>query len=140
MPAATMTAASPARIRHGERPPGPDLRGDLDEYHPRAAIAMPRMTLDTGDAIELAELLGFISHWLACDRSLSTSLLAFVGHPSYGTQQLRNDLDRFAFLLGGNDGEFLLGEDPPNARNRPQTAATSRERKSPVQPAKCGQN
>jgi hypothetical protein len=108
MPAATMTAASPARIRHGERPPGPDLRGDLDEYHPRAAIAMPRMTLDTGDAIELAELLGFISHWLACDRSLSTSLLAFVGHPSYGTQQLRNDLDRFAFLLGGNDGEPLF--------------------------------
>jgi hypothetical protein len=25
---------------------------------------------------------------------------------------LRADLDRFTFLLGGNDGEFLLGEDP----------------------------
>jgi hypothetical protein len=26
---------------------------------------------------------------------------------------LRADLDRFAFLLGGNDSEFLLGDDPP---------------------------
>ena len=38
--------------------------------------------------------------------------------PSYSLDALRADLNRFTFLLGGNDREFLLGEDPPNARNR----------------------
>ena len=41
-------------------------------------------------------------------RTLSPSLLAYVGHPAYGLDALRCDLDRFAFLLGGNDGEHLL--------------------------------
>jgi hypothetical protein len=45
--------------------------------------------------------------------------------PSYSLDALRADLNRFT---------FLLGEDPPNARNRLQTAVTFRERKSPVQP------
>src|SRR5580704_13717930 len=40
--------------------------------------------------------------------------------PSYSLDALRADLNRFTFLLGGNDGEILLGEDPPNARNRPR--------------------
>jgi hypothetical protein len=72
---------------------------------------------------------------LAADpATLAPSFLAYIGHPAYGLDALRADLDRFTFLLGGNDGEFLLGEDPPNARNRPQTAVTSREQKSPVQP------
>jgi hypothetical protein len=38
--------------------------------------------------------------------------LASIGHPAYGVDALRNDLDRFTFLLGGSSGEFLLGEDP----------------------------
>ena len=38
---------------------------------------------------------------------------ADAGHPAYGLHALRTDLDRFTFLLGGNDGEFLFGEDPP---------------------------
>jgi hypothetical protein len=68
------------------------------------------MNLDTADAAELAELLQFIADWLASDpSSLAASLLAFVGHPAYDTAQLRQDLDRFAFLLGGNDGEPLFG-------------------------------
>ena len=33
----------------------------------------------------------------------------FVGHPAYGLAQLRGDLERFAFLLGGSDGEQLFG-------------------------------
>ena len=71
---------------------------------------MPATSLDTVDAFELAELLGFLADWLASDPSrLGASLLAFVGHPAYGTQQLQNDLHRFAFLLGGNDGEPLFG-------------------------------
>jgi hypothetical protein len=36
-------------------------------------------------------------------------LQAYNGHPAYGLDQLRSDLDRFAFLLGGNDGEPLFG-------------------------------
>jgi len=73
---------------------------------------MPQTTLDTGDAIELAELLQFLSGWLARDPGrLGASLEAFAGHPAHGTAQLRQDLDRFVFLLGGDDGESLFGPD-----------------------------
>ena len=71
---------------------------------------MPRVTLDTADAAELAEMLQFLRDWLARDPArLSTSLVDFVGHPAYSTPQLRADLDRFIFLLGGSDGEPLFG-------------------------------
>jgi len=40
---------------------------------------------------------------------LGASLEDFVGHPAYGIAQLRQDLDRFTFLLGGDDGESLFG-------------------------------
>ena len=70
---------------------------------------MPELRLDAVDAAELAELLQFISGWLARDPDrLGISLEAFAGHPAYGTAQLRQDLDRFAFLLGGDDGESLF--------------------------------
>jgi hypothetical protein len=39
----------------------------------------------------------------------AASLEDFVGHPAYGITQLRDDLERFAFLLGGSDGEPLFG-------------------------------
>jgi hypothetical protein len=32
-----------------------------------------------------------------------------IGHPGYGTAQLCQDLDRFVFVLAGNDGEPLFG-------------------------------
>jgi hypothetical protein len=71
---------------------------------------MPRITLDTADAAELAETLQLLSDWLAHDPArLSPSLQDFIGHSGYGTAQLRQDLDRFVFLLGGNDGEPLFG-------------------------------
>ena len=71
---------------------------------------MPELRLDVVDAAELAELLQFISQWLARDPDrLGISLEAFAGHPAYGTAQLRQDLDRFTFLLGGDDGESLFG-------------------------------
>ena len=41
------------------------------------------------------------------------SLAQFVGHPAYGLTQLRGDLERFVFLLGGSDGEALF--DPGTA-------------------------
>ena len=43
---------------------------------------------------------------------LGASLAEFVGHRAYGTAQLRQDLNRFTFLLGGDDGEALFGPDP----------------------------
>ena len=71
---------------------------------------MPRVTLDAADAAEIAETLQLLSDWLARDAArLGPSLEDFIGHPAYGTAQLRHDLDRFVFLLGGNDGEPLFG-------------------------------
>jgi hypothetical protein len=71
---------------------------------------MPEVKLDVTDAAELAEMLQFLSQWLARDPGrLAASLGEFVGNPAYGTMQLREDLERFAFLLGGSDGEPLFG-------------------------------
>ena len=71
---------------------------------------MPEVKLDTTDAAELAEMLQFLSQWLARDPArLAPSLAEFVGHPAYGLGELRSDLERFVFLLGGSDGEQLFG-------------------------------
>jgi hypothetical protein len=71
---------------------------------------MPDVKLDKADAAELAEMLQFLSQWLARDPAgLGASLAELVGHPAYGLGELRNDLERFVFLLGGSDGEQLFG-------------------------------
>jgi hypothetical protein len=73
-------------------------------------ITVPDVRLDTVDAAELAELLQFLSQWLARDRArLDASLEQFVGHPAYNIGELRQDMARFTFLLGGDDGEPLFG-------------------------------
>jgi hypothetical protein len=70
---------------------------------------MPDIRLDTGDAAELAELLQFLTGWLARDPDrLGASLAEFAGHSGYGPAQLRQDLDRFTFLLGADNGESLF--------------------------------
>ena len=76
---------------------------------------MPGITLDPGDAAELAEMLAFLADWLSGSQKqvLADSLAAFVGHPAYNTDTLRAGLHRFAFLLGANDGEDLFGEPAP---------------------------
>ena len=75
---------------------------------------MPEVRLDAADAAELTEMLQFLTSWLARDPGrLAASLEAFVGHPAYDTGQLRQDLERFVFLLGGSDGEPLFGLPPP---------------------------
>jgi hypothetical protein len=74
---------------------------------------MPDMKLDASDAAALAEMLQFLTGWLARDPArLAASLEEFVGHPAYGLAQLRDDLERFIFLLGGSDGEQLFGPQP----------------------------
>jgi hypothetical protein len=71
---------------------------------------MPDMKLNANDAAELAEMLQFLSQWLARDPGRrGPSPEEFVGHPAYGPAQLRADLERFVFLLGGSDGEPLFG-------------------------------
>jgi hypothetical protein len=84
----------------------------LSRRHAARGAAMPSMTLDAGDAAELAEMLSFLSQWLGRDPArLGASLEDFAGHPAYGTQHLRDDLDRFIFLLDGSDEEqFLTGD------------------------------
>jgi 8-oxo-dGTP pyrophosphatase MutT (NUDIX family) len=59
--------------------------------------------------LEFAETLQLIADWLAAGpATLGPFLLGYIGHPAYDPEALRADLDRFAFLLGGNDGENLL--------------------------------
>ena len=76
---------------------------------------MPQITLDLSDATELAETLAFITGWLSGSQqpTLAQSLAAYVGHPAYGIETLRADLNRFVFLLGVSDGEDLFGEPTP---------------------------
>ena len=62
------------------------------------------------DAAELAKMLQFLGQWLARDPGRLAALLEeFVGHPAYGLAQLRQDLERFVYLLGGSDFESLFG-------------------------------
>ena len=58
---------------------------------------MPEIKLDAVDAAEFAEMLQFLSQWLARDPGrLAPSLAGFVGHPAYGISQLRHDLERLS--------------------------------------------
>ena len=67
----------------------------------------PFLGLDAGDAVELGELLAFLSDWLASDPNrLDASLYDFVGAPDYvgpvcRIDELRADVDRFARMLLG---------------------------------------
>jgi hypothetical protein len=46
---------------------------------------MPQITLDAGDAAELAEMLTFLASWLTGSQKqiLADSFAAFAGHPAY---------------------------------------------------------
>jgi hypothetical protein len=70
-----------------------------------------RITRDTRDTRDGPGIGAWLA-WLARDPArLAASLEEFAGHPAYGLDQLRDDLERFAFLPGGSDGESLFG--PP---------------------------
>ena len=71
---------------------------------------MPNIGLDPLDALELAELLQFLADWFTADaETLNTSLTSYLATTGYDLTELRDDLHRFGFLLGGNDGEQLFG-------------------------------
>jgi hypothetical protein len=70
------------------------------------------MSPDPDGTAELTELLQFLDDWLSAHHTpLDESLRAFTGAGPYGAWQLRADLNRFSFLLGGNDSAQLFG--PP---------------------------
>jgi hypothetical protein len=69
---------------------------------------MPTIRLDTADAIELTELLQFVKEWLISDNEAKASFAQFVGSPGYDAAGRCTGIERFSFLLGGNDGEHLL--------------------------------
>ena len=61
----------------------------------------PPTPLDPADIAELGELMQFLDAWLARDHeNLDQSLIRFVGHHAYNINRLREDLGRFAVLLG----------------------------------------
>jgi hypothetical protein len=71
---------------------------------------MPEVKLDVTDAGRAGRDAA-VSQPMAGPRPtrLGASLAQFVGHPAYGLDELRGDLERFVFLLGGSDGEQLFG-------------------------------
>lgn len=69
------------------------------------------MNISPDDVAELGQLLQFLDDWLAaCPRHcpVDESLTRFVGCDAYDIESLRDDLARFTFLLGENDGEGLF--------------------------------
>jgi hypothetical protein len=71
---------------------------------------MPDVRLNAADAAELAEILQFLTSWLARDPArLPASPEQFTGHPAYGIVQLRGDLERFVFLPGSSHSQGLFG-------------------------------
>jgi hypothetical protein len=79
-------------------------------------LLSPFLGLDPVDTVELGELLGFLSDWLASDPNrLDASLRDFAGAPGNGApvhrvDELRADMDRFALVLLGYD--WVTGEGP----------------------------
>jgi hypothetical protein len=69
---------------------------------------MATIRLATEDAVELAELLQFVKGWITADDQAKDSFARFVGTSGYDAADLGSDIDRFTFLLGGNNGEHLL--------------------------------
>jgi hypothetical protein len=68
----------------------------------------PGVTLADEDAAELVELLEFVDDWTSyIPATLTQALARFVGGDGYTLEDLRADLARFAFLLGG-DAERLF--------------------------------
>lgn len=73
---------------------------------------MSEITMDTVDAIELAELLQFLENWLDTGGAgVDLSLRAFVG-ADYGVSDLREDLARFTALLGLTETESSVRHTP----------------------------
>ena len=66
--------------------------------------ALPDVPVALDNVVELADLLLFVSGWIASDSdNLHASLTRYVGSPDYDLNGLRIDLHRFITLLIGED-------------------------------------
>jgi hypothetical protein len=79
-----------------------------------------KVWLEAGDAVELGELLAFLGQWLDDAPDQAERWLARCSCYGYTLQELRVDLDRFAFLLGHLDAEVAtrLLDGPPTDPSR----------------------
>ncbi len=71
--------------------------------------------LAAADAWELAELLEFLREWLESHHSRAGRDLRLFSGYGYDIDELRADLARFAFLLGGDPTAFIGGNGDPTA-------------------------
>lgn len=69
------------------------------------------VTLRADDALELAELLEFLSDWIEDNYERASRPLNLFTAWGYDIDELRRDLARFAFLVGGNGERFVFGND-----------------------------
>jgi hypothetical protein len=70
------------------------------------------MTLRGDEQVELGEMLEFLADWIDADAdTLGWSLDRFTGG-SYLLDELRGELARFVFLLGGASDRFVHGSRP----------------------------
>lgn len=73
---------------------------------------MARISLDLADAAEFVGMLELISDWISSHhQKLAPLLTTYIGSDAYNLDDLRNDLERFIFLLGRDgDGLFDLSD------------------------------
>lgn len=74
--------------------------------------------LQAEDAVELAELCEFLADWIEHNHTRADrALIPFVSECSgYDTAELRADLRRFAFLLGGTNPRLIFGDEEDDDR------------------------
>jgi hypothetical protein len=69
-------------------------------------VSQPAPTSPRGQAAGHSALPARLRSWTK--NFTDPRFYAYTGHPADNPEQLRCDLDRFTFLLGGDDGEPLF--------------------------------
>lgn len=70
---------------------------------------MSGVRLRAEDAVELAELLEFLIDWIEDNYERASRALNLFTAWGYDIDELRGDLARFVFLLGGDGERFVFG-------------------------------
>jgi hypothetical protein len=77
-------------------------------------MSTPAVHLPAEDAVELHELLEMMADWIDHDFThLAGSIKQFTGS-GYSLEQLRADIARFIFLLGGPGDRLIHGDNRMN--------------------------
>jgi hypothetical protein len=72
---------------------------------------VPDNNFDTDATAELAEMLQFLSDWLAADQDARIALDRYIGR-AHASRSVRDDLYRFSLLLGGTHQTHAGMDDP----------------------------